>query len=281
MRITDAFPAHELPAEYKEHFSIPEVFFRWKEATGLDLVLQPRAVSVAARVDELGGVDGTAETSVHAISLRTRLSERTVKRAIRDLEERGFLTVERRSGLSLRLRMPEHAITLLLEERQRRRDYANRRELNDSITDGILQEVCSHLRVDSVIAGASGGWPILRFRVRSMISQMADLDREPKRLVRHLVDQPPGQIRNPVPFLISRASEYLQNNPQLSPSKNRVQTIAAARNQSGARDLLNETTKLLAKKLAYPAQIEMAHGHDPAHHITTSPKLDGSGEPLR
>jgi len=261
MRITDAFPAHELPAEYKEHFSIPEVFFRWKEATGLDLVLQPRAVSVAARIDELGGVDGTAETSVHAISLRTRLSERTVKRAIRDLEERGFLTVERRSGLSLRLRMPEHAITLLLEERQRRRDYANRRELNDSITDGILQEVCSHLRVDSVIAGASGGWPILRFRVRSMVSQMADLEREPKRLVRHLVDQPPGQIRNPVPFLISRASEYLQNNPQLSPSKNRAQTVASVRERHAAQNVLNDVSRMLTESLGFQSAGGSIHQH--------------------
>lgn len=256
MRITEAFPAHELPDEYKENFSVQEVFFRWKEATGLDLVLQPRAVSVAARLDELGGVDGTVQTSCFTISLRTRLSERTVKRAIRDLEERGFISVDRHAGLTIRLCFPEHAVTLLLEERQRRRDYASRRELNDLITNGILDEVCGLLGFDESQAKSSGAWPILRFRIRSMVSQMADLDREPQRLVRHLIDQPAGQIRNHVGFLISRASEYLHNNPQLSTSKNRVQTVMAARDLADSRKMLDEVTAMVSGKLGYAAQME-------------------------
>lgn len=262
MRITEAFPAHELPDEYKENFSVQEVFFRWKEATGLDLVLQPRAVSVAARLDELGGVDGTVQTSCFTISLRTRLSERTAKRAIRDLEERGFISVDRHAGLTIRLCFPEHAVTLLLEERQRRRDYASRRELNDLITNGILDEVCGLLGFDESQAKSSGAWPILRFRIRSMVSQMADLNREPQRLVRHLVDQPAGQIRNHVGFLISRASEYLHNNPQLSTSKNRAQTVMVARDRDAAREAFRDITTLLSENLGFSAK------SDPRRQLT-------------
>jgi len=41
-----AAPNFELRFFGFETFCVPEVFFRWKEATGLDLVLQPRALKV-------------------------------------------------------------------------------------------------------------------------------------------------------------------------------------------------------------------------------------------
>lgn len=211
-------PLSPISARYLEYFKPEEFRFRWLEATGLDESLPPRANHLAARILTLW-IENESTTSCYDELVRiTRLSLRTVQRALQDLSKSGWLRVERRSSrLHIVLVMTDDGVESLVGERERRRAFSGRQQLNDEWVRFVLGKVFAHYGVP-VIDLDHGKSRILFAKVRSIISHMTCHEIEAKKLIDELTESPPTEVRDLPGLLLSRAATHIRNYPHLGRS---------------------------------------------------------------
>lgn len=211
-------PLSPISARFATHFSIAEFRFRWLEATGLDRSLPSRANHIAARISSLWIFHDSATTSYDELCRITQLSLRTVQRGLKDLESSGFLVVTRHaSQINLTLVITDSGMEVLLAERERRRSFAGRRELNDEWATSVTAEVLRFYGTDETEA-RHGLWPVLASKIRSIVSHMQCFEIEAAKLVAELTESPPTEIQDLPAFLLSRAATHIRNYPHLARS---------------------------------------------------------------
>jgi len=211
-------PHSPISARYLEHFSPKEFRFRWLEATGLDEGLPARANHLAARLTALFLDVYSVTTTYDDLARTTRMSLRTLQRALIDLKSSGWVVDSRRqSHIDITLILGDRGVDLLLAERERRRTFAGRRELNDQWTEHVVAQVLAAYGVPEIDTG-KGKWRILNAKVRSIVAHMTCHEVEARKLIDELTEAPPTELRDLPGLLLSRAGVHVRNYPHLARS---------------------------------------------------------------
>lgn len=209
-------PLSPISAKYLEYFQPAEFRFRWLEATGLYESLPTRANHLAARILTLWIDNESTTTTYDELCRITRLSIRTVQRGLRDLQSTGLLVARRKgSQISLTLVITDFGLDLLLAERERRRLFAGRRDLNDEWTHFVMAKVSTFYGITDSDT-QDGLWRVLTAKIRSIIAHMHCHEVEAQKLILELTESPPQGIRDLPALLLSRASIHVRNYPHLA-----------------------------------------------------------------
>jgi DNA-binding GntR family transcriptional regulator len=249
-RIT--FPAHLLPAGYREHFSIEEFKFRWHEASGLDCNLHFRANHLASRLMSLRVTDAQLVTNKQTLARITNMSVRTMDRALGELEDRGWVQVTRDAGLQILLVLPDHGLEALLVERQSLSIQREQRHQRETAVQSILQQIASAHSVRIEELQFDKQWAIFRQRVRSVVNRMSSLESEIKTFMRTLSDPLPADVVSLPALLSSRIDIHLRHYSHLShrqpKSARRVSKLQGETN-------LDQILQDLTASLSYPKAV--------------------------
>lgn len=213
---TSTFPKHLLPTGYLDIFTIAEYKFRWHEATGLDPVLHFRANHLASRLTSLRVIDGHVQSAKDKLARVTNTSIRTMDRALVQLENRGWVDVNRDEGLSIFLLIPNHGLQLLVDERQasnRQRDLRLKREYASHKT---LEEIARAVGIASEEVRSSPDWKVVRAQIRSATNRMYAVEEESRKLLNFICESWPKEVRSPQALISSRIADHLRHYTHLS-----------------------------------------------------------------
>lgn len=206
---------------YLEHFKLGEYKFRWTEATAYDRKLTRRANHLAARIATLWVNHDQVTTSHVELRRVTGMSKKTVERALPELAAAGWIRSSNGAAGELRLVLviDERGLDLLLDERDRRKGYAGRRELNDQWTSHVMTYLAHTLGLDPNDLERQPKYKQLHAKIRSIVARMAFLDEEVRKLLRDLTEELPSEIRDPAGLFLSRAAQHIRRYPHLAADK--------------------------------------------------------------
>jgi hypothetical protein len=205
--VTERFLDYYQPTEFR---------FRWADATGLDATLPRRANHLAARLNTLYFVGHTVKTSYAELRQVTRMSQKSLERALPELIACGWVSTERAEGnIYITLRLNDRGLDLLLDERERRRQFAGRREINEQWATYIFDSAVSQIGANPDSVRDKGKWRILYSKIRSIVSHMGFPESESRKLLDELTEALPHEIQDAPGLLLSRAAEHVRRRPHL------------------------------------------------------------------
>ena len=205
-----------IPDRFFEHYKQTEFRFRWADATGLDNTLTRRANHLAARISTLYFDAHTTKTSYAELRQISRMSQKSLERALPELISAGWITTDAENGnIFITLRLSERGLDLLLEERERRRHFAGRREINEQWATFVFDSAVSQLGIDPDTVRGVRKWRTLYSKIRSIVSHMTLLESETKKLLEELTEALPHTMHDPPGLLLSRAAEHVRRRPYL------------------------------------------------------------------
>jgi DNA-binding MarR family transcriptional regulator len=201
---------------FLDYFQPTEFRFRWADATGLDSTLPRRANHLAARLNTLYFVGHTVKTSYAELRQVTRMSQKSLERALPELIAGGWVSTERSEGnIYITLRLNDRGLDLLLDERERRRQFAGRREINEQWATYVFDKAVSQIGANPESVRDKGKWRILYSKIRSIVSHMGFPESESRKLLDELTEALPQTIQDAPGLLLSRAAEHVRRRPHL------------------------------------------------------------------
>ena len=242
--ITDRFLEHYKPAEFR---------FRWADATGLDSTLPRRANHLAARINTLYFDGHTAKTSYAELRQITRMSQKSLERALPELISVGWIATDNENGnIFITLQFTDRGLDLLLDERERRRQFAGRREINEQWATFVFDNAVSHLGIDPDTVRGIRKWRTLHAKIRSIVSHMTFLQTETRKLLDELTEALPHTMLDPAGLLLSRAAEHIKHRPHLGARSSKVGPTTP----SGSSHLDETITNLIGKLSINKSSVE-------------------------
>ena len=242
-------PQSHVTDRYLEHFKPAEFRFRWTDASGLDDTLPRRANHLAARLNTLYFQGHTTTTSYAELCQITRMSQKSLERAIPELERSGWISCSKERGmLIITLQLGDRGLDLLLDERERRQTFRGRREINEQWATFVFDSVVNYIGLNPAQVRGIGKWRTLYSKIRSMVSHMHFPESEAIKLRDELTESLPSSIQDPAGFFLSRAADYIKRRPYLNARQHQSNSYTSSSS-------LNETIADLTSKLS------MNHDH--------------------
>lgn len=196
-----------LPAVYFEHFTLDEFRFRWADIISTDPSPSARmhhaAMTIALRnFDSLG----SAHPRVDTIAAGMHVTVNTARTALHELEEHGWLHIEKRSGTSnlYQALLPstcEPAIVEVASSRRRDKPTSNTLAVAHTLAVGLLGAL-------GVTEDNSPALPRIRGQISQILATAADVEIEAGFVMRYVLDELPRTVNDPVKICHKRLGEY-------------------------------------------------------------------------
>lgn len=206
-------PFYELliPYDYRNHFSAAEFKFRWFEALMEDEAEWRRSTELFMASMLLYYMDqrGICYPSVTQMARIVRKSPDTVRRALRNLVDNGWLIIQPRVNQSsvYHAVLPDYGFALLVKKRKKKSDVESMSGPFTKVNE-VLVEVCTRLGIDKTRLEAFPEHARLVGRLIQIVQRVPEGGNHTEKLIYAMTSEPPPQMHSPHGFLMARANEY-------------------------------------------------------------------------
>jgi hypothetical protein len=245
-----------VPPVYFEHFSNAEFIFRWENLISQDDSCSRNAHHVAVQLRSYMDINGVCSVGIERLAREIKLDVRPTATAIKGLEDAGWVDVIRETNHSNRYFacVPPgmaRAVQLLARERKggTRHSYLVR-----ATAPAIVYQVLRTLGFDPAYVEESEVNKVVG-RMRQLLSRTYDIEWETTQIVRWLLLEQPGEVREPAGFLLARLASYGRTfKGRLTRDPRAAQIVDAA-----SASVVADTVSRLAE------QMSIRHGHTWLH----------------
>lgn len=261
-----------VPPVYFDHFSDAEFIFRWENLISQDDGCSRNAHHVAVQLRSYMGIDGACKVGIDRLAREIKLDVRPTTTAIKELEDAGWVDVIREDNHSNRYFacIPSgmaRAIQLLARERKGRTRHSY---LVRATAPALVDQVLRTLGLDPASVEESEVRKVVG-RVRQLLSRTYDIEWEATQIVRWVLLEQPGEVREPVGFLLARMASYGRTfKGRLTRDPRSAQIVDAA-----VASVVADTVNRLAE------QLSVSTGHEwlTASSQPVSDPLEETGDP--
>jgi len=209
--MADPFDEILIPYDYRVIFSAAEFKFRWLEALMEDEGEWRRASELFAASVLNFYMDhrGVCFPSVTTMARIMRKSPDTTRRALRALEDNGWLIIQHRPNQTsvYHAILPDYGMALLVNKRKRKSEVQTM-SVPYMKVNHVLEEVCTRLGIDKARLEAYPENARLVGRLVQIVQRMPEGDNHTEKLIYAMASEPPPQMYSPHGFLLGRANEY-------------------------------------------------------------------------
>lgn len=198
-----------VPSVYFEFFSDAEFIFRWENLISQDDGCSRNAHHVAVQLRSYMNTGGWCKAGEARIAREIKLDERPTATAIQELEDAGWVDVIREANNSNQYfaAIPQcmaRAVQLLARERKGKTRHGR---LVCATAPVLLDQVLVSLGADSAQINPKE-FRKVEGRVRQLLSRTYDVEWEATQIVSWLLMELPGEVREPVGYILTRLAAY-------------------------------------------------------------------------
>lgn len=198
-----------VPSIYFEFFSDAEFIFRWENLISQDDGCSRNAHHVAVQLRSYMDTGGVCSVGIDRLAREIKLDVRPTTAAIEELENAGWVDVIRETNHSNRYfaAIPEcmaRAVQLLARERKGKTRHGR---LVCATAPALLDQVIASFGVDSAQIDPRELRKV-EGRVRQLLSRTYDVEWEATQIVSWLLMELPGEVREPVGYVLTRLASY-------------------------------------------------------------------------
>jgi len=199
------------PSDYLLHFGSDEFKFRWLEALGLEREEWRRGTELFAAYVLSSYMDahGACYPSLERLATPMRKSEDTVRRALRNLENHGWLMIVSRANRTNQYFavLPAYGMQLLLEQRSAGHSGSDGSVLHAAVSR-VLQLACDAHGFDREHLMRERSWARIEGRLFQVINRLGGATADLSSLTRWMCDVAGTGVDTPVGFLLARAGSF-------------------------------------------------------------------------
>ena len=242
------FKSIVVPAKYRLHFTDAEFKFRWIDALKVELDSWRTSTDlfVAMMLSSYMNESGECHPGIPTLARAMKMSQETVRRSLRRLEENGWLFIRERVADTNKYVavLPVYGLDLLLESRNKNTGGESAEVWQDAL-DSVLRPVSGALGVSVEEWSVVREWARLEGRLRQVIQRMGGPTSDLSSLNKHLLDELPEHVHSPTAYLLHRLALFTRLHPHLSGRKRSRQT-STSQSHVAVLDVVRATAKQLA-----------------------------------
>jgi len=239
-----------VPSKYRLHFTDAEFKFRWIDALKVELDSWRTSTDlfVAMMLSSYMNESGECHPGIPTLARAMKMSQETVRRSLRRLEENGWLFIRERVADTNKYVavLPVYGLDLLLESRNKNSGGESAEVWQDAL-DSVLRPVSSALGVSVEEWSVVREWARLEGRLRQVIQRMGGPTSDLSSLRKHLLDELPEHVHSPTAYLLHRLALFTRLHPHLSGRKRSTQSsTSTSQSHVAVLDVVRATAKQLA-----------------------------------